>query len=98
MNKPTLLMDSDRSASALHQSLKGWQPLGKNWRCSAPPKVRCPDAAMDRSRLVRVVLPTDSTYFGDFLVTQELNALVLTEAYNPYWSRIGHSTKDIRGL
>jgi len=32
------------------------------------------------------------------LVTQELNALVLTEAYNPYWSRIGHSTKDIGGL
>ena len=29
---------------------------------------------------------------------QDLDAVVPTEAYNPYWSRIGHSTADFGGL
>ena len=47
-------------------------------------------------------VPSGHIQLGDYLVTQELNALenalVFTEAYNPYWSRIGHSREDIGGL
>jgi predicted ATPase len=38
--QPTLFMDSDLFASALHQSLRGCRPSGKNWLGSAPARVK----------------------------------------------------------
>ena len=83
MNKPSLLMDSDRSGSTPHQSLKGWQPLGKNWRCSAALKVRCSDVAMDRSRLVRVV-------FTDGLVRTSAISQDLSNGISPGVELVHH--------